>query len=78
LPFALLRQQQRNEIMQNFLRFVNQVSNLFCFGPLRQLRASNHPVNPATLVSPALQRRVVLRGGEYYGTRAALASHLAK
>lgn len=36
LPFASLRcLQQRNEIMQSFLRFVNRFSNLFLLRPAR-------------------------------------------
>ncbi|MCY1433445.1 hypothetical protein D9M71_494730 [compost metagenome] len=66
LPFSALRcLQQRNEIMQNYLRFVNRFSQLFLLQPARQLRRANLPVDPATLASAALQRRVVLRGGEY-------------
>ncbi|WP_211958617.1 hypothetical protein, partial [Cupriavidus numazuensis] len=78
LPFASLRQQQRNEIMQNFLRFVNWVSIFFCLGSSRQTPRFAPPNRPATLASPALQRRVVLRGGEYYGSKLPLASALAK
>ncbi|WP_460483792.1 hypothetical protein, partial [Cupriavidus yeoncheonensis] len=63
LPFASLRQQQRNEIMQNFLRFVNQVSNLFCFGPPRQLRAAEPPGPPRNPCQPCLAApRCVARG----------------
>ncbi|WP_232232448.1 hypothetical protein, partial [Cupriavidus sp. amp6] len=47
LPFSALRcLQQRNEIMQSFLRFVNRFSNLFLLQPARQLRRANPPGRP--------------------------------
>ena len=56
------RQQQRNEIMKNFLRFVNRFEASFRFG---QSRLQHHPPSlptpqPASLL--ALPPRFVLRG----------------
>jgi hypothetical protein len=51
--------------MQRFLRFVNQFSNLFCCVSVALCTSPTSPADPATLASAALQRRVVLRGGEY-------------
>jgi hypothetical protein len=57
---ALLRcLQQRNEIMQSFLRFVNRFSNFFRCGQRANFAAPTYPVDPATLAASALQRCVV-------------------
>ncbi|WP_218017403.1 hypothetical protein, partial [Cupriavidus necator] len=58
--------QQRNEIMQSFLRFVNRFSIFFRCGQRCKLRCANHPGrprNPCCVCFAAL--RCVLRGGEY-------------
>ncbi|WP_218017401.1 hypothetical protein, partial [Cupriavidus necator] len=51
--------QQRNEIMQSFLRFVNRFSIFFCCGQRANFAAPTIPVDPASLAASALQRCVV-------------------
>jgi hypothetical protein len=65
LPFASLRQQQRKRLCRAFFVSSTVSAIFFCCGQRCKLRCANLPADPATLAAPALQRRVVLRGGEY-------------